>query len=74
MSGCRLPEHTPHDCSHRGGCLCTQLWTQCVECQSSGSGNEKAFSTGEGFQCTCASAALHVVMYRGDDGTQEVHT
>ena len=37
---CRLPEHTLHVRSHRGGWLYSQLWTQCVECQSSGSGGE----------------------------------
>ena len=37
---CRLPEHTLHVRSHRGGCLYSQLWTQCAECQSSGSGGE----------------------------------
>ena len=62
MSARKLPEHTPHVCSHRGGCPCCQLWTQCVGCQSSWSGSEKAFSIGEGtFQCTfmaCASATL----------------
>ena len=40
MGECRLPEHTLHVRSHRGGCLYSPLWTQCVECQSSGSGGE----------------------------------
>ena len=36
----RLPEHTPHVHSHRGGCWCSQLWTQCAGCQSSACGGE----------------------------------
>ena len=34
----RLPEHTPHVHSHRGGGQCSQLWTQCAGCQSSAGG------------------------------------
>jgi len=38
MGACRLPEHTPHVHSHRGGGQCSQLWTQCAGCQSSTGG------------------------------------
>ena len=34
----RLPKHTPRVHSHRGGCQCSQLWTQCAGCQSSAGG------------------------------------
>ena len=40
MGECRLPERTLYVRSHRGGCLYSQLWTQCVECQSSESEGE----------------------------------
>ena len=36
----RLPEHTPRVHSHRGGCQCSQLWTQCAGCQSTAGGGE----------------------------------
>ena len=42
----RLPEHTPRVHSHRGGCRCSQLWTQCAGCQGS-AGGEGILTAGE---------------------------
>ena len=62
MSARKLPEHTPHVCSHRGGCPCCQLWTQCVEYVRVAEVEIRRPLVGEGtFQCTfmaCASATL----------------